>query len=255
MNDPKSEIADLWFEESLIPTATTITALIEEHKSNPPVFRDTLGYDPDDEFAQIMEDTRGILRVDRPRWIELDLSSGGFLTSGQNSRYFLVRLGFQFDTVQTNRLTKTKFIFARCSAFLRARDVKEPSPSVYEILPREVYDGDAQKMNFKIGPNIKIGGAEISIGELAADLTMGTVEPVVVGWPGEKERAPYWELRPKSKSLIGVRHLWLIIESPNGCSGAVLSVEAEGDLQTKFGIISVGPKSREQRSRPSEIIG
>jgi hypothetical protein len=255
MNDPKSEIADLWFEESLIPTATTITALIEEHKSNPSVFRETLGHDPDDEVGQIMEHTRGILRVDRPRWIELSPSSGGFLTSGQNSRYFLVRLGFQFDTVETSHLTRTRFIFARCSAFLRAHGGKEPSPSVYEILPRELYDGDAQKMNFKIGPNIKIGGVEVSIGELAADLTVGTVEPVVVGWPGENERAPYWELRPKSKSLIGLRHLWLVIESPNGCSGVELSVQAEGDLKTKFGSISVGPKSREHRSRPSEIIG
>jgi hypothetical protein len=76
-----------------------------------------------------------------------------------------------------------------------------------------------------------------------------------VGWLGEQERSPHWELRPKSKSLVGVRHLWLVTELPDRCSGARLTVRAECDVETKrFGIVPTGG-STEKDALPSIVIG
>ena len=99
-----------------------------------------------------------------------------------------------------------------------------------------------------------MGDASGSLGKISTDLRLGQVEPVVVGWKGAAEREPRWELRPQSKSLLGIRNCWLLIEVPEACGGARLAVRAEGDIQTRVGPIHVGPKERAWDKRQTVVI-
>jgi hypothetical protein len=107
-----------------------------------------------------------------------------------------------------------------------------------------------------VSPKVTLGKfVDASLAEVSTDFTIGTVEPTVVGWPGEDERAPYWDLRPQSQTLLGVRHLWLVIEVPPGCDGVRLAAQAEGVVQTHlFGLIPVGPRSSEWGERPAFVL-
>lgn len=47
-------------------------------------------------------------------------------------------------------------------------------------------------------------------------------------WIGEGEcRPPYWDLRPRNRMLLGVRHLQLVVEAPLNCNGTRLATQAE----------------------------
>lgn len=238
---------ELWFEEELIPTIATVEEIIKS-------IIDASETTANEADRKVRDTARGILRVDKPRWGGLDVASHRLLSSGQEARFFLVRLGFQFDVPQDQRDLGTRFVYARCEAYLWPATDGEPQPTVYDVIPRDLYEGDLRKVSVKIGPKLKMDKMEASIGEVSSDFTIGIVEPVIVGWPGENERAPYWDLRPKSKTLLGVRHLWLVIEMPTGCSGVRLTVGAGGDLDTYLGPIPVGPRIRELARRPAILV-
>ncbi len=199
---------------------------------------------------------RAILRVDKPRWGPVDPAVLQVLQSGADSRFVLVRFSFQLDLPPALRDRGGLFTYARYSAHLWPKAEGEPQPTIYEVIPRDLYEGEARKVSVKLGPKVKLGPTDVGLGEFATDFTLGYIEPVVVGWPGENARAPYWELRPQSKSLIGTRYLWVIIELPEGSSGSQIASKLEGEVQTRYWKpIPLGPRVRDLTERPREVIG
>lgn len=240
-------MTEIWFEEELVAADAaveqTVQTITEVSKSNAA-----------DTDRRVRNAARGILRVEKPRWEKLDAATYKPLTSGEASQFYLVRLGFEFDIPPEVRDEGARFIYARCYAYLWPGDDGQPQPTVYDLIPRDLYEGEPRKVSLKLGPQIKLDTAEVSLAEVSTDFMVGVVEPVIVGWFGKDERAPYWELRPQSKTLLGIRHLWLIIEAPAGCNSVQLATMAEGDIQTHFGPIPIGPKIRSWEGRNIVII-
>jgi len=240
-------MTDIWFEEELVPAEATIEHTVKSIAENKQASVEEVD-------KQIRSSARSILRVDKPRWGELKDDSAKLLSSGKPVGFYLVRLGFQFDVPQQIRDQGAHFVYARCSAILWAASAGQPQPTVYEVIPHDLYEGQPRQVKVEIGPGIKLSGVGVSLGKASTDFAVGFVEPVVVGWTGKDEREPYWDLRPKSKALLGVHHLWLVVEVPTGCNAVRLAARVEGDLQAYFGVIPVGPRVREWKSRPSILI-
>lgn len=241
-----SDALDLWFEEELSPSEAVLTDCAKSLALS-------ADFTQNEAEREVRVVAKGVLRVDRPRWTLLDPADHKLLASGDCGDFYFVRLGFQFDLTEEARRENSRFTYARCEAYLwPAGGIAQPS--VYELVPRDLYEGESRKVHVELGPQIKLGEVGGSLGKISSDFAVGRVEPVVVGFPGENERAPYWDLRPKSKSLLGARHLWLIIEAPKGCDGVRLAVTAHADIQTHWGRIPVGPKSETRASRPSMVI-
>jgi len=230
---------EMWFEDELLPTMATAEVAVKGIRGTTP--------------RQVRAEARGIVRADRPRWRRLEASPKQ-LTSGVPAVLYQVRLGFQFDIPEAARRSGAHFVYARCAARLRPAAEGEPQPTVYDLYPRNLYEGKQRQVAVKFAPELKVMEVGGALGEISADVSLGQVEPVVVGWPGEDERAPYWELRPLSKKLLGVRHLWLLVEMPQGCSGVRLAALVEGDVKTRFGPIPIGPEERVWDKRPSVLI-
>ena len=235
-----------WLEETLVVGADSTNRSVK-------AIRDA-GRSESEALNEFRTTSACVLRVDRPRWIEVDPKQ--LLHSGAGGRFLLIRLGFQFDLTLEAREKGARLGYARCSAYLWPEQEDQPQPTVVEVFPRDLYEGQPRKVTVKLAPSISFGEAvEASLGEVSTDLTVGMVEPSVIGWPGTGERAPYWELRPVSKLLLGTRHLWMVVELPQGCTGMRLAAQATATIETRlFGLISVGPKSTEWARRATTVI-
>jgi len=118
-----------------------------------------------------------------------------------------------------------------------------------------VIEAEPRVVKVELGPEISAGKAGASLGSVSSDIQVGTVSPAIVAFKGRGEREPRWELTPKQKELVGMRNTWLVVEIPDECQGARLSVRVEGDIETKrFGILSVAPKERVWENRPSIVL-
>ncbi|MBN1149041.1 MAG: hypothetical protein JXA78_17415 [Anaerolineales bacterium] len=237
---------ELWFEEELLPEEDALQQTAKELATHTESDQAEIEH-------EIRQQARGILRADRPRWDELKAENAP-LRSGESVRFYMVRLGFQFYIPKPAYDLGARFVFARCEARLWASQPGQPDPLLYEVIPKDLYDGEPRKVAIKLGPEIKIGDYGGSLGEISSDLYTGHVTPAIVGWPGEDERAPFWELRPVTKEISGVQHLWLVIEKPEACEAFRLAVWAQADVRTKFGPIVVGPKENIWAHRPSVLI-
>lgn len=237
---------DLWFEEELAPSQGTVSDIVKS--------LDQRGDGVNE--AELQNMARGVLRYSKPRWGEIDPKTSKLLSSSASSRFLLVRFGFEFDLSQEGRERGSRFTYARCAAYLSGVNENEPQPSVYDLIPKDLYEGEPRKVQVKIGMEVEMGPVDLKLGEVSTDFTIGYVEPVVVGWPGEGGREPYWELRPQSKSLLGVRYLWAIIEIPEGCTDVQVAVQSEAEVTTPmFRPILIAPKRREWANRPREVLG
>jgi hypothetical protein len=199
---------------------------------------------------EIEHDVRAQVRVHKPRWLRIQDTSA-FATSGSAANYFQVRLGFEFDLAEEARRAGACFVLARCEAFLWGIGA---SPRVYDLFPRDLYEGESRVVSVELGPELKVGEVSGSLGKISTDLRIGQIEPVIVGWFGAGEREPRWELRPREKTLIGIRNVWLWIEVPRECQRARLAVRVSGDVQTRFGPIPVGLKEVWDRDKWSVVI-
>ncbi len=118
-------------------------------------------------------------------------------------------------------------------------------PRLLDIYPPRLYEGQPQVVQVQAEPAIKVESiAEASLGSISADLRLGQVTPVTLGFFGEEERKPYWELQEKEKPIRGAYHFWLLVEQPPGCAGIHLAMLGEGDLRMKRFTIPVGPTER-----------
>jgi hypothetical protein len=243
-----STMEELWFEEEIVVAdniALQMAQSIAVHSKA----------EPKDVSQQIKNQARGIIRLFKPRWKLLDPKLNRVIKNKNDfSQCYLVRLGIEFDIPTDLRKKGTRFTEIRFSTYIWATQNLLPKPSVYEIFPKTIYDGEPQKISLRLGPEItfeKVGG---SLGELSTDLVVGQLSPFIVGFIGEEERFPYWVLKSKNKELVGSQHFWMILEFPKGHKSVRLATRVEASLQTFVGPISIGPSLRQWESRPSVVI-
>jgi hypothetical protein len=207
---------------------------------------------------------KGALRVHAPRARQvtpeeagaLSGQPGGLLAPGKLAQgpLFLVRLGMEFDVDPSGREAGWSYKQAWCRAHLFAPTGSAP-PRLLDILPQRLYEGQPTTIQVKAGPSLKVEKVmEASLGSVAADLRLGQVTPVTLGFFGEAEQKPYWELQEKEKPIRGVYHFWLLLEQPPGCTRICLSTLGEGDLRTTLFTIPVGPKVRQWERRRSVCL-
>jgi hypothetical protein len=193
------------------------------------------------------------VRAQTPDW-KLVADPSPFLASGRAAQFYQVRLSFEFDVDKAARDAGARFSYARCTARLWSAAGGAAQPRVYDLYPRDLYEGDPRTVKVEFGPEIKAADAGLSLGSLSTDISVGQVEPVVVAWKGDQEREPYWDLNPKNKMLLGLRNLWLLLQVPAECDGARLALRVEGDVEARWGPIPVAPKERLWDQRPSVLI-
>jgi hypothetical protein len=233
---------DIWFEEDLTPTDQTVEQLTKDVK----------GPEATRTVTEVQE-LGAKVRLHTPRWERLT-DTQKLLTSGVNATFYQVRLGFEVEVSKVARDAGEQFEHVQYSARMWSAASSQQQPSVYDLYPAYLDEGKARKISVEFGPEIKVGDVGGSLGKISTDVRIGQVEPIIVGWKGDGEREPHWELRPQSKTLLGVRNLWMLIQVPEECQGARLAVWVEGDVKTHRGILPVGPKQRVWDKRPSVLI-
>ena len=234
---------ELWYADDLMPTAKTVEEVAKATTRSIESVQ-----------AQVNAEVRGRVLVNRPDW-ERMTDTSKLLTSNRDDDFYRVRLGFQFELTNDAQQKHAQFVYAVCAAQLRSAVTSPSQPRVYEMYPRDYYDqANPPTASLELGPELKVGEVSGSLGKLSGDVRLGQLEHVVVGYPGAQEAEPRWELRPQSKTLIGVRYLWLLLQVPRECQGARLAARAGGDIQTKLGRIAIGPKERAWNNRPSGLI-
>ncbi|MCC7165775.1 MAG: hypothetical protein IT331_24975 [Anaerolineae bacterium] len=202
--------------------------------------------------SEVRESARGAVRTHKPDVRQMaDLSK---IIAAPNAKYFSVRLGFEFDLDAESRKAGARYSFVRFTALLRGVERDDAAPRVYDLYPKDLYEGEPRVVKVEFGPEIKAGDVGGSIGKISSDIQVGTVSPAIVAYKGRGEREPRWELTPKEKELIGMRNTWLVVEVPDECKGAQLAVRVEGDIETKWGPIPVMPKERVWENRPSILL-
>ena len=239
----------VWYEEEL-----TVQADVAERTAK------SMAEQKGVSVAQIREEVqqkaRGIVRIQTPRWGLLDPTKAKVLPSGSESRYYLVRLGFEFDIPKESQPYGVRWVYAHCEAQLRSAHVSEPPPRVYKVIPDNLTKGEPQQMTVKLGgPQVELTNlGKVTVGEVSTEFTVGTVQPDVVGFAGQDERAPYWEMTPNREALRGTRHLWLIAEVPEGASGFRLRAAANGEVKLHLGVFPVGQAQPTWDHLPSLLI-
>ncbi len=232
---------EIWYEDDLVPTLESIDEFTKK------------AFDHGDEAAdQIASQAHGVVRVHAPRWQMVQ--DAKLLKTAERCNFYQIRLGFEFDIPMKERDARIQFVSATCSAWLWSETTTSVQPRVYDVYPRDLYEGEGREVSVEFGPEVKIGDASGTLGKLTTDARFGRVEPVIVAFLGKGEREPRWELHPGRRPLLGVRNLWLLIEVPKTRSTVRLAVRAEGDIQTRWGPIPVGPKERAMDRRPSVLI-
>src|SRR5947207_501406 len=105
-----------WFEDELEAPPETVEADVKGPQPLPP-------------YAQ--QQAKGVVRVSEPRWKQLGAAP---LMGERPAMLWLVCLRFQFDTEDSSR-----FVFARCQAYLEPVHPGEPLPTVYDFYPQDIY--------------------------------------------------------------------------------------------------------------------
>jgi hypothetical protein len=232
-------VFDLWYEDALAPADDLADNFVKDYA--------------DRKATADRRALTAIIRADRPRWQRLPDTQDGPVKSPDVAYFLLVRLGFQFAVTDEGARAGTKIRTARCAAQLRAAQPEEPAPRVYDLAPRDLYDGNPRQVQLKVAPKISAGFVELSA-ETGHTITIGTVEPVVVGYPGAEEREPYWNLTPKGGNLIGVRHMWLTIEVLHGSTGIWLTTATGASVSTPWHTVVPLRSSRVEQSQYPAIL-
>lgn len=208
---------DVWLEDELFPA--------EAHREEVVKSIQTLGLNKTAEQIQV-----GIVRIGKPRGVLLD-EKYKLPVSQKGSKFFLIRLAFEFDIHPSFDDKEANFSSARCETELWPANDGGPQPTAYAVLPDRLDEGGPTKVNVKINPSLKLEKVEASAGEVSFDLSVGMAQPVIVGWKGDGERAPYWRLIPKSKKLIGEQNFWIVAELPPGAGGVAVSARASAQVE------------------------
>lgn len=266
-------VEDIWFEESLLPppdlateTSKSLTELADQQLAQEKALDMAALQQAADKtnFLQVFveEKAQGILRVLKPRCRHLAAAEAAQIPTGwqdvqtgglANGELYLVRLGLEFDIPWAERQTGWSYSVAWCRAYLFSPD-SQAQPRVLAIYPQQLYAGEPAPFKVEVGLGLKGGPVEANLGQVSTDLHLGQVTPITIGFLGDEERKPYWELRAKNKPIFGLYHFWLTVERPPECGPVYLSAMGEGNLQARFFNIPVGPKDRAWASRQNVAL-
>jgi hypothetical protein len=254
---------DIWYQEELLPPtevvgnmAKSLEALdIETLAEELELVQAALRENKERTVKRfIREKARGRLTAFLPRARAVTPEEAGTLSGGQGEllapgklaqgTLFLVRLGMELDIEPDGLRAGWGYRQAWCRAHLYA-PTGAIHPRLLDIYPQQVYEGQPTAVKVEAKPALKVEKLlEASLGSVSTDLRLGQVTPVTLGFFGEEERKPYWELQEKEKPIRGAYHFWLLLEQPPGCAGIRLEMLGEGDLRIKRLIIPIGPKER-----------
>jgi len=227
------QINDIWYEETLLPEVSVIEKGMHDYQST-------------ESTAKEGESIQGVVRVHKPRWKLIEGAEKQFVTSEQGARYYAIRLGFEFELPEEIQRKHAHYISAVCRASLWT--VNGSQPSVYELFPQRLLEGEPQKVGLKLGVKLDlVKDIELSLGELSTEFLVGVIEPACIGYKGNDSREPHWELKPKTQALLGIHNFWLIVQVPQDCLTFRLAARAEATVQKNFGFILLtgGVKTRE----------
>jgi hypothetical protein len=233
-----AQMEDIWFVEELI----------HEEAAQEVVSKGILEKRTAEDRDAMVE-----VRAKQPRSRLLSDGEKASLLIDARATALLVRLGFEFALPLRLHEKGYKIVWARCGAYLMGHG-PEP-PRVVDLLPRDLYEGSTRRVQISVNPTLKLGNiVEASAVSAEASADVGQVQPVVVGYAGSGERAPYWEISPKDRNLVGIRDFWLFIEAPTGCEYVELAATVEAEVQHRFGNIPLGPRETHQEKRPRHRI-
>ncbi len=164
--------------------------------------------------------------------------------------YTLVKLECELDPGNEARKVKAGFISAKVS--VPAWGDGKTNTKVFALFPLEIQKGALQAIKLKLEPTIDVASAvKIGLGSLEADALVGQVAPSIVGFKGNQEMRPYWNLEHNNQApLYGTRHFWLLLETPKASKLCYISCHIVASLQTLIGPIYLGPKKNDITNRP-----
>lgn len=209
------------------------------------------------------ETFRGIIRAHKPAAFPLAAGTrgrGGDALPYARGAAYLVRLGVEFDLPE--ELKEARYFYRKvyCRATLSAEG-QECLPTVLEVYPDRLIEGEPRLVRVEFKPALKWTEVEGSLGSAATDVQVGVVAPATVGFLGDEQRAPYWEMTEKQQAILGRYHFWFVLDVPAGCDPAAvkLGLLGEGDLKFRLGPFPMGPRRRqrlpEQWMTLGEMIG
>lgn len=164
--------------------------------------------------------------------------------------YAIVKLGCELDPGNDARQLKAGFSAAKVSVPVWG-DGKTYT-KVFSLFPVELRNGTPQAVKIKLEPTIEVASTvKVGLGSLETDVLVGQVAPSIVGFKGDHEMRPYWNLEHSNQApLYGMRNFWLLLEAPKLASHCFISCVISTSLQTMAGPLHFGPKQKDITRRP-----
>jgi hypothetical protein len=164
--------------------------------------------------------------------------------------YALVKLGCELDP--GNEVRKLKAGFSAAKVSIPVWGDGKAYTKVFSLFPMNLSEGKPQAVKLKLEPTIGIASlVQVGLGSLETDILIGQVAPSIVGFKGEHEMRPYWNLQHHSQAPIyGMRDFWLLLEAPRISSYCFISCFIATTLQTAAGPVYLGPRKKDITHRP-----
>jgi len=258
---------ELWFEEEIAPAEGMVETVAKaldpallpaDEAAALRLLLDALeGLTKGQRAAAVRERYRGIIRVFKPGVLRLAPDTRG---RGSDARpyargaAYLVRLTVEFDLPSELKEAQYRYKKVYCRAQLTA-DSDACAPTVLEVYPDRLFQGGPRMVKVELKPALKWNDVEGSLGGVTTDVQVGVVAPATVGFLGDEQRAPYWEMTEKQEAFLGPYHFWFVLDVPPGCdlNGISLGVLGEGDLRFHIGPVPMGPKVRQREGLAAPV--
>ena len=261
------------FEEEIYPSEETVEATIgsikgldaaqwalleQETTGLEALLGDVAGYSKGERNAAaeraVRERLKGIIRFHQPRALPLaegTTGTGADALPYAHGRAYLVKLGVEFDLPAKLKEAQYRYRKAFCRAWLTGEG-EACRPTVLRVYPDRLIKGGPQMVKVELSPSLKWAGVEGSLGSISADVQVGVVSPATVGFLGDDQRAPYWEMTEKNEAILGGFDFWFVVDVPRGCDPAKirLALLGEGDLKFNLGPLQMGPRKQMRQERP-----
>lgn len=202
----------------------------------------------------VREDLKGIIRLHQPRALPLAPDTGGLGSDAvayAHGTSYLVKLGVEFDLPLRLREAKYGYRRAYYRTWLSAGDAA-CLPAVLRVYPDRLVRGERRTVRVELKPSLSWNSVEGSLGSVATDVQVGVVAPATVGFAGDEQRAPYWEMTEQGEAILGPYDFWFVLDVPRGCdpAGVRLALLGEGDLKFSLGPFLMGPWRNRRVERP-----
>jgi len=172
----------------------------------------------------------------------LELSSIDF--TKPNHHYAVIRIGCELDP--GNEAGWFKTIFSRAKISVPVWGDGNDTIKVFGLFPLDFREGTSKIVKLKLEPSLEIASViSASLGSIETDILVGQIAPSVVGFKGDHEMRPYWNLQHYSQSPIyGMRNFWLMLEAPLRSKYCFISCNIVTAIQTAIGPMYFGSKQR-----------